>query len=70
MIILYSTHCPKCRIVEMKLAQKKIDFEIIDDQETLVEVGKAHGIMSAPILKVDEQYLNFNDAVKFINEVK
>ena len=70
MITLYSTHCPRCRIIEMKLAQKKIDFKMIDDQDTLVEVGKEHHIMSAPILQVGDEFMDFNSAVKFINEVK
>lgn len=68
MIRLYSTHCPRCRIVEMKLEQKKIEFEMVDDENKVVEVGKTHGIMQAPIMEVDGEFLNFNDAVKFINE--
>ena len=67
MVVLFSTHCPKCRIVEMKLAQLGIDHKIIDDVDAVVEVGKEHGINSAPILQVDDKFLKFEDAVKFIN---
>ena len=68
MITLYSTHCPKCRVVEMKLAQKGIEFTMVDDLDKVVEVGQTQHIMSAPILEADGKFMNFNDAVKFINE--
>lgn len=68
MITLYSTHCPRCKIIEMKLAQKQIDFEMIDDTDEIVELGNRIGIRTAPILKVDDQYLDFPAAVKWINE--
>ena len=68
MIKLYSTHCPKCKVVEMKLAQKKIDYKMIDNQEEVVAVGKEHHIMSAPILQVGDEFLDFAAAVKYINE--
>jgi len=70
MITLYSTHCPKCKIIEMKLAQKKVEFEMVDDPDTVVEVGRANHILSAPILKADDKFFDFQGAVKFINEVK
>ena len=54
----------------MKLAQKKVDFEMVDDTDTVVEVGRANHILSAPILKVDEKFYDFSGAVKFINEVE
>ena len=52
----------------MKLAQKKIDFEMRDNEDEVREVGIANHIMSAPILKVDDEYLDFNHAVEFINK--
>ena len=70
MITLYTTHCPRCRIIEMKLAQKKIDFTMVDDEDKVIAAGKERGILSAPILEADGKFYNFNDAVKFINEVK
>lgn len=52
----------------MKLAQKQIDFEMIDDTDEIVELGNRIGIRTAPILKVDDQYLDFPAAVKWVNE--
>ena len=70
MVTLYSTHCPKCRIIEMKLAQLGIEHQIIDDLDTVVKVGQDQHILSAPILEADGKFMNFQDAVKFINERK
>jgi len=67
MIKLYSTHCPRCRIVEMKLAQKNIEFEMVDDEDTVREVGITNHIMSAPILQVEDEYLDFTNAIAYIN---
>lgn len=70
MVTLYSTHCPKCRVVEMKLKQLGIEHQIIDDLDTVVKVGQDQHILSAPILEADGKFMNFQDAVKFINERK
>lgn len=67
MICLYSTHCPKCKIIEMKLAQKHIEYTMIDDVDEVVKVGKEHEILSAPILAIDSDYLDFSNAIKYIN---
>ena len=54
----------------MKLAQKKIDFTMVDEEEKVVATGRTQGILSAPILEADGKFYSFNDAIKFINEVK
>lgn len=68
MITLYSTHCPKCKVVEMKVKQLNLECNIIDDTDEVVAVGKAHGIQSAPILQVDDNYYDFNSAIKYLKE--
>ena len=68
MIKLFSTHCPKCKIIEMKLQQKNIDFVLEENVDEVVEVGRKVGILSAPILQVEDKFLDFAAAVKYINE--
>jgi len=68
MVVLYSTNCPKCKILELKLKQANIDFELITDIDTVVKVGETNNIISAPILKVDDNYYDFGTAVKLVNE--
>jgi len=64
MIKLYSTNCPKCKVLEMKLKQKKIEYSVSTDINDML----AHGIKSAPALEIDNNILNFTDAVKWVNE--
>ena len=65
MITLYTTHCPKCRVIEKKLEQKNIPYETIEDMEEIVELG----FRTVPILKVDDNtYLNFTEANNWIKE--
>lgn len=63
-IILHSTHCPKCKVVELKLKQKGIVYE----ENTDIEVMKSKGMMSAPHLEVNGQLLDFAEAIKWIGE--
>ncbi|MBQ3421964.1 MAG: hypothetical protein IJH34_09895 [Romboutsia sp.] len=69
-VVLYSTHCPKCNILEKKLTQKGIDFTIVDDNAEVVKFGKAHKIMSSPILKVNGAVFDFNNANAWVNDLK
>lgn len=61
---LYSTHCPKCIILEKKLNQKNISFEEIND----IDVMTAKGFMQAPMLEVDGEVMDFKQANDWINE--
>lgn len=66
MVVLYSTDCPRCIVLEKKLAQKGIEFEknmTFDKREMI-----AKGFASAPLLEVDGQIMKFEDAVKWVNE--
>ena len=65
-LILYSTNCPKCKVVKMKLNQKHIDF----DENTNVDEMMALGITHAPMLGIDGKLLDFSEAIKYINEYK
>lgn len=64
MVTLYTTHCPKCNVIAKKLEQKGIEFKINEDLEDMI----AMGFHSAPILQVDEKYLNFTEANNWIKE--
>ena len=68
MITLYSTGCPKCKVIETKLNNAKVDYTIVNDQDELVEIGKEHRILSAPILEVDGVYMDFKKANDWIRD--
>ena len=61
--ILYSTGCPKCNVLKTKLTQKGVDFKLIEDADAMI----SKGFMSAPMLEVDGNAMNFMDAVKWVN---
>lgn len=63
MITLFSTNCPKCKVLEQKLKSANIDFTIQNDMQEIIDAGFA----TAPVLKVDNQYLDFKQAVDYIN---
>lgn len=64
MIILYSTDCPRCNVLEAKLSNKNINFEINRDISEMMDLG----IMSAPALSVDGKILHFKEAIDWVNE--
>lgn len=70
MIKLYSTNCAKCKVIETKLKQANINFSVVTDINEVTAVGKSHGITSAPILQVGDNYYDFAAAVKYLKEIK
>ena len=63
-VTLYTTHCPKCTVLEMKLSQKNIPYT----QETSMEEMERLGILSVPMLKVNNKMLPFKRAIDWVNE--
>lgn len=63
-VVFYSTHCPKCKVLELKLKQKNINFEENNDVELMLQKG----FKSAPVLEVDGVVYNFKEAVEWIGE--
>ena len=64
-VVLYSTNCPKCKILESKLVQKNITFELVTGDDA-VEAISNKGFMSAPILEVDGENMEFNAAIGWL----
>lgn len=64
-ITLYSTDCPKCKILKQKLDEKNINYDICKDVNFML----SKGIKSVPMLEVDDEILSFNEAIFFIKEI-
>lgn len=62
-IILYSTGCPKCKVLEAKMKSKGIGYIEIND----IEIMQAKNLMSLPYLEVDGKLMDFTSAVKWVN---
>ena len=65
-VILYSTGCPRCGILERKLDAAGIDYVVTNDT---TEIEK-RGFMSVPVLQVGEKFLDFGRAIKWANNPK
>ena len=65
-ITLFSTHCPRCSVLEKKLKQKGIDYDEVND----VSIMEEKGFLTAPMLEVDGAAMSFGEAVKWINNLE
>ena len=63
-VVLYSTHCPKCHVLESKLKQKGINYEENND----VELMQEKGFITVPKLEVDGVVYDFKEAVEWVKE--
>ena len=64
-VILYTTHCPKCSVLEKKLKQKNISYEEVND----IEIMKEKGYLTVPGLEIDGASMDFKQAVDWINSL-
>lgn len=64
MVILYSTGCPKCKVLEKKLKDKGIEFKIETDADLMIEKG----YLTAPMLEVGEEIYDYNEALQWANK--
>ena len=63
MIILYTTHCPKCKVLTKKLDAANVNYEICDD----VEVMEEKNFSSLPMLEINGKLYNFTESIQLIN---
>lgn len=64
MTILYSTGCPRCKILKQKLDKEGIPYT---ENNSAVEMLKL-GIDQVPVLSVDGKQLGFSAAVKWASQ--
>ncbi len=64
-IILYSTNCPKCHVLESKLKEKNINFELVTD----INIIESKGFTEIPILEVDDSIFSFSDAIIWLGSM-
>lgn len=64
-ITLYSTGCPKCKVLISKFNEKNIDYEICDD----ISIMLKKGITQLPVLDVSGDVMDFKKSVEWINNL-
>lgn len=65
-VVLYSTNCPKCKVLEKKLDSIGVDYTIVTDENLMI----SKGFSSAPMLEVDGNIMDFGNAVRWAKEQK
>lgn len=65
---LYSTDCPRCKVLKKKLEEKNIQYTEINSLATMQELN----IQSIPMLLIDDTppLLNFMEALKWMNNLE
>ena len=61
-VILYTTHCPKCRVLKKKLDDRGVIYDEVDDIDEMLKLG----IKSAPMLSVFGTLLDFGQAINWV----
>lgn len=51
MITLYTTHCPRCKVLEAKLNRAGVEYTQCEDLQKMLELG----FKSAPVLIVNNE---------------
>lgn len=65
-VILYSTNCPRCKILKSKLDKKGITYSVVNDVDKMLNMG----VVVVPILEVDGVRMSFKEAINWINNDK
>lgn len=69
MTLYKKPRCPKCSVLEKKLQSKGVEFTVVEDEAITSDLGRREGILSAPILEVNGEYLDFSHAKSYIDTV-
>lgn len=62
MVVLYTTGCPRCKVLESNLKKRSIDFDVIEGSEPIRKLG----YVSAPILDVDGRIMTYPAAMNWL----
>ena len=65
-VTLYSTGCPKCNVLKLKLKEANIQYDEISNVDIMIQKG----FMSTPMLEIDNKILNYNESINWINSRK
>lgn len=70
-ITLYTTHCPKCKVIEERIKNSDLEYTVCEDMEKFME--KYPGVDTMPQLEVTmpngtTELLGFAKANSFVND--
>ena len=62
MVVLYSTNCPRCKVLKAKMDQAGIDYTEVTDIDVMTEKG----FIEAPMLELDGKLMSFSQGIAWI----
>ena len=65
-VILYTTHCPMCKALKMRLDKNSIEYEICEDVDLMI----SKGFSRAPVLEVNGNVLTLKEAMQWAEDNK
>lgn len=65
-ITLYSSHCPKCDMIEKILNEKGIVFDLVDDENVYLPLAEENNIDSMPFADVNGKILDIKGLQEYI----
>ena len=65
-MIFYTIHCPKCNVLQDLMKQKNMEFQVIDDEKTVMEVADKYKIRSAPFAEIDGKIYSTKELQDYI----
>ena len=64
-MVLYTTGCPRCEMLEKLLNDKGMKYEVCTVKDVMVR----NFFKTVPMLEVDGKTMNYKDAVRWVNQI-
>ena len=64
-LVLYSTGCPRCKVLEKKLKDKAVEYSLVSDVDEIMNKG----ITQVPVLEKEGKLLSFSEANAWVNSL-
>lgn len=64
-MVLYTTGCPRCEMLEKLLNDKGVKYEVCTDKDVMA----GNGFETVPMLEVDGKTMNYKDAVRWVQNM-
>ena len=67
-IILYTSHCPVCSMIETIFKNKNINYIIEDREDIYMPIAEENHIKSMPFAKIDGEIMNIKQIQELLKE--
>ena len=67
-VILYTSHCPVCLMIENILKNKKIEYTVEDKEDIYMPLAEENHIRSMPFAKINGEIMNIKQIQELLKE--